>query len=145
MRKDLVWALVGFLFMGAALWMTVSDAGWSESRWSTDYGPIELRIRDDGSVEGEYPDYGGRLIGVLRPNEKRVLGFWEQTSSERPCDTPRGDTLAWGRFNWTLEGRNRILGAWSYCNEEPSGEKLWDGTFVDGIHPLDADVEPQID
>lgn len=125
--------------------MTLWDGGWAESQWSTAYGPMELRLLDDGTFDGEYPDHDGRLVGVFRPNERRMLGFWEQSKSEQPCAEARGDTTAWGRFAWTLEGRTRILGAWSYCDAELSGEKTWDGTFVGGVHPLDVEIESDFD
>lgn len=142
MTKDKLWVLAGVVILGAALWLTVWDESKSKSRWSTEYGPLELTLHHDGRVEGSYPDHEGRVIGTYDPAAGRMSGVWEQPTAERMCANAEGDTKAWGRFIWQLEGRDRLIGAWSYCDAEPGTDLTWDGTFAGGVHPLDANVAP---
>ena len=116
------------VFIGAATLLSslsaaAQDAADFSGRWSTDYGLMHLRQRDD-DVRGRYDFNGGRLRGQVE--DRDLSGVWVQDTSDRRCDEERMGSPYWGRVEFHMSrDRDRFWGRWGYCNENPS--RSWNG------------------
>lgn len=137
-RLPIVIGIIAFavIVSFASGWLTGPSG--AESRWSSEFGPLALWVDDDRAVSGRYPDYDGRIDATYHPDLRLIAGYWLQETSEAPCGTFRDGTDAWGRVEFVLEGSDRIVGVWSYCDGELDGTRTWNAEFLDGVHPTEV-------
>ncbi|OSM07139.1 hypothetical protein [Magnetofaba australis] len=119
----LLGALALLLSSGPALAM-------QELEWKTDFGPMALTIDDDGTAEGKYPDYTGKLYGSVEDNENRFVGYWVQPRSELRCSEKRHGSAFWGQVIFTGLSEASLKGKWSYCDKPPGTHGAWNGVLT---------------
>jgi|GEM_PF-4355068 len=133
-RSVVLVLLAAALLLAIAVGYLTAPSG-AESRWSSDFGPLTLRVAGDGRVSGTYQDYDGRIDATYHPELRLIAGYWLQPTADTRCAAPRDGTDAWGRVEFSLEGGDRLLGVWAYCDGELDGRRTWDARFLGGTHP----------
>ena len=114
-----------------------ADGAWIGSDWSSPFGPIFLAVNAaNNEVEGEYPDFDGRLVGTVNLDATRIDATWLQATSDVRCDGSLGGTYYWGTVTWVFDPPQRMTGKWAYCNGPWEGE--WHATLIGGTHPRKA-------
>lgn len=114
-----------------------ADGAWVSSDWSSDFGPIFLAVNvANNEVEGEFPNYTGRLVGTVNLDGTRIDMTWLQPTSDVRCDVALGGTHHWGTVTWTLSPPREMIGQWAYCNGPNVGK--WNASLTGGIHPRKA-------
>lgn len=132
-----LWAALPCLLLIGLVPAARADGAWIASDWSSPFGPVFLAVNvANNEVEGEYPDFDGRLIGTANLDGTRLDVTWMQPTSEVRCDVPLGGTHYWGTVTWELSPPRQMIGQWAYCNGWNDGE--WDATLIGGTHPRKA-------
>ena len=90
-----------------------------DGTYTSTFGKLSL---SQGTGAYEYND--GRVT-VAHVDGRVAEGIWEQTKSSKQC--PDGRYFGRFRFSFTASG---FIGAYGYCNEEPSPSNLWNGTRI---------------
>jgi hypothetical protein len=129
-------ALAAVSLLGALVVTPAAPAAAQSSEWNTDFGPLVLTVRGGYTVTGLFPAYHGRVSAQLVPEDRQIIGFWLQPSSEVRCAEPQDGTHYWGQVSWSLRQDGTLRGQWGYCWNPPGSAGVWNGTFVKGTLPI---------
>jgi len=122
------------LFVVIASLIALPSAAWAQEisgRWSSDFGPIEIRWDESNqNFAGSYSYKGlpAEMHGGLDAETGVWEGYWIQETSEVACNTTRDGSPYWGRFRLLFKG-DRFLGLWNYCDRRLVNDKRrrWTG------------------
>lgn len=127
--------LVSLLFLllaapysvGNAVAASASSDVQSMNRWTTDFGPMSLRVSPNSDqVAGDYPDYSGKIYGMITEGQ-RIEAVWVQPTSKRSCATTRHDSNYWGTVQWQVVEGKYLQGQWAYCDDPIGSGGAWNG------------------
>lgn len=103
--------------------VTANPTGPVSGIWATTYGDMQFY----GNGTGEYTSDSGKLQFSLSGSV--MTGIWIEPSSAQECDSDRGGSNYWGKFEFIFDDIfSSFLGSWGYCEEAPVAENIWDGT-----------------